>query len=853
MNEYAIPPLLGAVINLVLIPVIFINNRQPRVVVAYLFFNVSFLAWNITAFLLLNAPSKPYALMVQHVDSVVLVLLPLSIYFFAIMLTNRKRKRYYVLLGLGCAVAFFLMLLHFHYDVFLNDVVQNRFGYRAFTSPDNALGNMLHALYILFFLILSQVILFREMARSTGQRRNQYRLIFWGTIIGWSGSLVNLAAILAGVEIYYYGYVTFLVYYLTVAYALITVKMVDMRYVLLRVRFWCTIGALFGLFAWMIHLLWIRDDLFLSLCIALPLTYVAYHLLNLAPAIRRFLSTQNPEWEEGLQRFSFTVMSALDHKQLMMSSLSRIERLLGVRSVACRLLVEGRVLAASLSVRVMGPAPVIKIVDDADTDVPNNDILSDGIVVREEVERMVEMRRAVGRPERVACQFLQREELAVYVPLAPEAGPKGVLLLGNKFSGGVFTSSEINALTLFKRSLEIALRNIYNHERIKTVEVQLEKEQLNANKIEAVGVLAGGIAHDFNNLLATIIGNIDLIRLFSRIREKQEDLDGCLVDMEQAGMQARNLTKQLLILSKGGTPVKEAASIDSLLREITSFCLRGTEVEANIDIGADVWPVAADIGQISQVFQNIVINAVQSIPDAGHIYLSCENLELTADANPPLAPGRYVLVRIRDEGEGINPDELDRIFDPYFTTKDNGNGLGLAICYSVVKKHGGHISVTSELGQGSTFAVYLPATMSNNVPRRESDRDRVKTGQGRILVSDDEFEVLKLYQRALRLLGYDMTGVKNGQEAIEVYHQAVEEGAPFDVVILDLVVPGGMGGVKTIEKLKELDPEVKGIVASGYSNEPVIADYQDYGFIGCLRKPFQIKELSDALQSAIAG
>ncbi|MBW7996932.1 MAG: DUF3365 domain-containing protein [Candidatus Glassbacteria bacterium] len=373
---------------------------------------------------------------------------------------------------------------------------------------------------------------------------------------------------------------------------------------------------------------------------------------------------------------------------------------------------------------------------------------------------------------------------------------------------------------------------------------QLEEERIKASKLESIGVLAGGIAHDFNNILTVILGNISLANIFAG--EDVKKTREVLVEAERASLKATNLTQQLLTFSKGGEPVKETTSISGLIIEATEFSLRGSNVKCRHYISKDLWPCEVDAGQIGQMIDNIIINADQAMPEGGTISVRAKNVAVSSEDVLPLAEGRYVRITIKDQGTGIPEEHLPRIFDPYFTTKQTGSGLGLTTSYSIVKRHGGHLAVESERDIGTTFQIYLPAS-AEQAEREEEERVETAVIKGRVLVMDDKRKVREVAIRMLEHIGHEAECAKNGTQAIEMYEQAKDSGKPFDAVILDLTIPGGMGGKETIEKLKEIDSKVKAIVSSGYSNDPVMANYHDYGFRGVVPKPFKIEELRNVL------
>jgi PAS domain S-box-containing protein len=376
---------------------------------------------------------------------------------------------------------------------------------------------------------------------------------------------------------------------------------------------------------------------------------------------------------------------------------------------------------------------------------------------------------------------------------------------------------------------------------------RMEEDLLKAQKLESVGVFAGGIAHDFNNILTTILGNVSLAKMRVRPEDKIFDL---LSEAEQASIRAATLTKQLLTFAKGGAPVKEIASIKDILKESSLFVLRGSKSKCEFSIAEDLWSAEVDIGQISQVINNIVINANQAMPEGGIIQVAAENLIIDIGHGLPLKPGRYIRISITDQGVGIAEKHFLKVFDPYFTTKQKGSGLGLATTYSIIKNHDGHITVESTLGEGTTFHIYLYAS-EKAVPEKEGVR--LITGHGKILVMDDEAPLRKIVERMLKNLGYESEFAEDGAEAIEMYKTARKSGKPYDAVILDLTVPGGMGGKEAIKKLLEIDPEVKAIVSSGYSDDPVLSNFQEYGFKGMMPKPFESRSLGKVLHEVLRG
>ena len=385
-------------------------------------------------------------------------------------------------------------------------------------------------------------------------------------------------------------------------------------------------------------------------------------------------------------------------------------------------------------------------------------------------------------------------------------------------------------------------RDITSHKR-------MENELLKVEKLESLGILAGGIAHDFNNILSAILGNVSLAKLLVKPEEK---LHKYINNAETACARARDLTQQLLTFAKGGAPVKKTSSIAQLLNETAGFALRGSNVRCEFQVAEDLWTAEVDEGQISQVIHNLVINADQAMPEGGTLKVRAENILVNGQKGIPLPEGKYITVSVRDHGIGIPKEYIAKIFDPFFTTKQKGSGLGLASCYSILVNHGGYITAVSEPGAGATFTFYLPAS-AEKIEHKEVAGEVNSDGKGRILVMDDEDIIRDMAQELLSGMGYEVELAGDGVEALNRYQEARASGAPVDAVIMDLTIPGGMGGEEAIQKLLAIDPEARAIVSSGYSNNPIMADYKKYGFSGVLAKPYKITELSAVLQSVMNG
>jgi len=370
-----------------------------------------------------------------------------------------------------------------------------------------------------------------------------------------------------------------------------------------------------------------------------------------------------------------------------------------------------------------------------------------------------------------------------------------------------------------------------------------EEELLRGRKLESLGVLAGGIAHDFNNFLTIISGNIALAKMHL---EPADSVCDILDQAELACKRATSLSYQLLTFGKGGAPVRKLAPLTGDIKDAVALARAGAQVTINLTIADDLLSAEIDSGQIGHALHNILLNARQAMPEGGIIDVRAENVEVDGDSLP-LRAGKYVMISIQDHGCGIAADLVPRIFDPYFTTKQSGSGLGLAMVHSIIAKHEGYIAVQSTLGVGTTFSVYLPACEAAQ-PAESVIGQQLQAGSGRILVMDDEEALLIVLAQMLGRLGYEIECARSGDEAIELYQKAKDAGRRFDIVLLDLTIPGGMGGKEVADRLKEIDDSVILIVSSGYSNTPIMSEFRSYGFDDVLSKPWTPVQLSEVLR-----
>jgi PAS domain S-box-containing protein len=388
----------------------------------------------------------------------------------------------------------------------------------------------------------------------------------------------------------------------------------------------------------------------------------------------------------------------------------------------------------------------------------------------------------------------------------------------------------------------LVLRDITERQR-------MEEKLQNAAKTESIGILAGGIAHDFNNILTAVLSNLTLLQLdLSAMPEQANMLDEAVLATKRAG----ELTLQLLTFSKGGDPVRTAVHLQEVIKEAATFSHRGSSVRSEFDMPADLWAADADKAQISQVVQNLVINATQAMRDGGTLRISASNERVLAGSHPMLPDGDYVRIAVADTGGGIPPEHIGKIFDPYFTTKLQGHGLGLATVFSIVRRHQGYIDVSSVMGKGTTFTFWLPAAKQSETVPAQPVPYSVAGLRGRVLFMDDEVPILKMAEKLMGRMGLEFESAPDGMAAIERYKAARDEGRPFDLVVMDLTIPGGMGGREAISVLREFDPKVRAIVSSGYSSDLAMSEFRKHGFRGMVAKPYDISELASVIRGVLA-
>lgn len=404
----------------------------------------------------------------------------------------------------------------------------------------------------------------------------------------------------------------------------------------------------------------------------------------------------------------------------------------------------------------------------------------------------------------------------------------------------VLPSGEKRFVTLYKSSIEFDRQIVQVIYQDITELKRYEEERIRSERIQSISLLAGGIAHDFNNILMGILGNVNLLQLDDNVSPEMREL---LANIENATQSAHGLTKQLLTFSKGGDPIRKIENLAHLVKQVVSFVMHGSNCTVQ-NFLPDVLPtVKIDFHQIFQVFQNLLLNAIQSMKTGGVISIQHEEITVHSEHTINLSPGKYIEISITDQGHGIPEEAFNKIFTPYYSTKIGGTGLGLATAYSIMKRHNGAISFTSEEGKGTTFYLYLPITEQEPQQEPKVPQTNSFSNSGRVLVMDDDPIIQQTVPKILEKLGYDVDTAADGQETIQKYQQSMEVGKKYDVVLMDLTIPGGMGGKDTIKLLRNIDPTIFAVVSSGYSNDPVMAKYQDYGFNAILKKPYTIEEL----------
>ncbi len=384
-----------------------------------------------------------------------------------------------------------------------------------------------------------------------------------------------------------------------------------------------------------------------------------------------------------------------------------------------------------------------------------------------------------------------------------------------------------------------------------TQKQRIEQELIKIQKLETVGALAGGIAHDFNNILTAIMGNISMVIRKLRRERGFESLTGRLYTAEKACFRAKDLSRQLLTFSRGGDPIKKIIKLEKTIEDTVLFAAKGSKVNCHLNISDDLKAVEVDENQICQVINNLVINALQAMPDGGDLTVNADNIEIGEKSDLPLRAGEYIRMEIADTGEGIAAEQLEQIFDPFYTTKQEGSGLGLSISFNIMTRHDGYLLAASKPGEGSLFTMFIPVARGEYVPESKEKIELSFKGEGKVILMDDDLEIRMTLGNMLESLGFQVIATQNGEETLDIFQKAKAIGEEISFLILDLIIIQGMGGKETITKLKEIDPDIKAIVSSGYSNDPVIAEYADYGFDSAIEKPYTISNLIRAINSML--
>jgi PAS domain S-box-containing protein len=441
----------------------------------------------------------------------------------------------------------------------------------------------------------------------------------------------------------------------------------------------------------------------------------------------------------------------------------------------------------------------------------------------------------ITHPSHLAKDSESIQKLALGEILSYKTEKRYVTKSGEVVYGAVTVTALHDATGKHGHSL-VVLENI-------TRRKQLEDAVNQTAKLESLGVLAGGIAHDFNNLLAGIFGYVDLALAGTKEEKTAHYLKSTIASMGRA----KALTYQLLTFAKGGSPIQKVTPLISFIRETTQFALSGSNVSCRFSLDQDLWPCNIDKNQIGQVIDNIVINAQQAMPSGGTIEITAVNISFGEKEHHPLSKGDYVKVSVKDSGIGIPKDIVPRIFDPFYTTKQKGHGLGLATCYSIINRHGGCIDVESEPGKGSMFHVYLPASMDGVVALAPTTARH--KGIGTIVVMDDEEVVRDIAREMLESMGYTVVCKSDGREAVDFFINETGAKRHCVAMIFDLTIPGGMGGVEAVKEIRKVNKEIPVFVASGYAGNSVMKDPVQNGFVASISKPFTIAELSELLHT----
>jgi signal transduction histidine kinase/CheY-like chemotaxis protein len=809
--------------------------------------------WNLGFYAIYNTDNLQTALFYNHYLIFGTMFIFAATYNFTLYFTNLITRLNKFLLYLAYALSFLFIFMHFKLNILSSSLTRYYWGF----YPNAGIGDLLYGMTFLAYGAYSQVIIYKMMKTSVGQKRNQYRFVFWGTIFGFSMAITNFLPAF-GISIYPIGNLTSILYSLAVAYALVTVKMINLQFLLrkaaLEILTVLTILIMCAAVVYPVAGFSLLDGRFIvvfALIILLTMVSTHYFYDKTRNMYFSIMFKYHQIFRRDIQIWNKEIRSLLTKKDLFEELMHMTIKMFMVEKCLITVTENEDIVTATEERKNFGRVQVGTVHGDIGTREDmflvyakeNNDIL-----IRDDLERKLDIGKPLSGKEKLLFEEMAIRMFSMLIPLKTNDNMVGYLLIGNTLSGNMFDKDELDALLLIKDSIEVSLRNIENINTIQTQESRIEEELQKANKLESLGILAGGIAHDFNNLLTIIMGNISLAKVSI---EKNCEMHEILSEAEKSARKAVGLAGQLSTFSKGGSPIKRVVSISDQLRDLSVFASRGSKVKCKFYIQDRLWLVDVDETQFTRVINNIVINATQAMPLGGELEISAENMVLVPENNLMKRKGNYVMITIKDHGLGIPKEHLNKIFDPYFTTKETGTGLGLAIVYSIITKHGGYVDVKSEVGLGTTFQLYFPASDEQTLFVEKETAAKIHLGKGKILVMDDDISIQLMLKRILVALGYEVIYCSNGIEAIEIVKDAKMSNAPFDLAIMDLTVQGGLGGKAAVSMIKQIDPGIKAVVSSGYSNDDVLADPKKYDFDGIMAKPYTIEEMSKVLSKVL--
>jgi nitrogen-specific signal transduction histidine kinase/CheY-like chemotaxis protein len=816
---------------------VLLHHPEGKVNRQFALFSTSISIWAAGRVLYLTTSEPETALFWARFTIAGTVFIPtLFLHFISAFLKVQNKKA----LLLSYAASLFLFAINF--TPWMVKTVSIKYQSAYFVVP----GPLYPSLVVFFSveLFLAFGLLQKRFRFSSGLEQSQIRLVFWSTLVGFAGGLTNFFPDF-DLEIYSLSaYATYFIpfYVLAMTYAIVRYHLLDIQIAIQKGMVYL---ATLSITAIPFFLLTAFFQTVLPLKLANIATFVLFITIllifsNIKPLtqqwVERSIFRERYRHYQSVHNFSQSIVRFLHLDDLTAKLFSILSETLRAQSISL-FLSEGKGSFCLHQTLHLEEHTIADVLSSSQNPLVKELQRQKKIIIREEMEWTGDTSGALDEMRKLGC--------VLSLPLIFDNRLIGICNLGPKQDGKNYSPSERFMLQTLCANASVAFEN---------ARLFRETHRHAEEKIESVGVLAGGIAHDFNNLLTAILGNISLAKMET---DPGAEAFKVLSQAEKASLRAKDLTQQLLTFSKGGAPIKKVASIIPLLRDCVPLAARGPHLRYEFSLADDLWPVEIDEGQIGQVIQNVVINAGEAMPGGGTIQIRGENVMVEKEKSRQglsLVMGKYVKISIEDGGVGISEENLSKMFDPYFTTKSNGSGLGLATTYSIIKKHGGYIEVESQIGVGTTFHIYLPASQKKIPPQKEIPTPPPSPSrQGRILIMDDEEIVRYATGSLLAHLGYEVESARDGAEAIALYQKCKQTGQPFDVVIMDLTIPGGMGGKEAIQKLLEIDPEAKAIVSSGYSNDPVMADYKDYGFRGVVAKPYRIEELREVLHKIITG